>query len=70
MVTATTDAVARAVQASIETAAEVQHPAIAVPMGARAALAELVEHLRQLAGCTDLDDVRAELDMLARELGR
>lgn len=67
--TATTETVTRAMRVAGDAAARVQHPAASTLTGVRAGMLDLVEHLREFAaGCGDIEDVRAELNMLAQEL--
>ena len=69
MVTATTEAIGRALTAAMDVATEVHHPAIAVPIAAAAFGAELVEYMRELnRQAPTAADLEYELAALAREL--
>ncbi|MDE2103209.1 MAG: hypothetical protein KGL39_38540 [Patescibacteria group bacterium] len=69
MISATTEALDRAMKASMDAATRQPHPAIAVPLATRAGMGELIGWLRERASTTrDIEDVRYDLDELAEEL--
>lgn len=67
MISTASEALLRAYSEGAQAALRVQHPACSEFVAMRVAMGDLVEHIRELAGCTDeIEDLRVELDELAR----